>query len=149
LQEYSEDQRQEIGKQAGAFANELRSEESGMFVDRRIPDALEHLSLSDVAAVANQIVEDGANLLAADILQSISNIINPIATMAISYRDAFVKAAGEQASEQGKADGKKAIKWARNIIVVGSPIVYFLNTYPGVFGWLRPVIDFLARTMPS
>ncbi len=143
--------REAVANTAVEVAEPLLAAESSPFIDPEVPQALMDLAQSDVARIADQIVQDGADLLATDLLQSISNVLNPVAVIALNYSKSFLESAGEQAAEQGKADGAKAVKWARNIIVTGvtgGGLSYLIATYPNVLGWLKPVGEFLLRNMP-
>jgi hypothetical protein len=158
---------------AKAAATALREEDAQEFVDPDLPQAVERLaeSLSVMERAASDslpedIVESGKDLLAADLIDSVNNILKRIAEAALTVATptgAVLSAAGstlKEASEkyatgagkgfiraakkQGPTDGEKAFKWLRHVAISGGVsavgwsvgLGHLLEKFPDAFGWL-------------
>ena len=110
-----------------------------------IPAALRNLATWNFTTVAGQVEEQAIDLLAADVLQSISNIFNPIAQLALEYNRNWRAGAKEALLGEAKEDGRKSVKWAKRLLVGGIGIapMALIAAYPTQFGWLGKVIEFI------
>lgn len=154
-----------LGKEA---AKALLKEEAPEFVDQAIPDSLEKLAETlSVAASSEEsqldIIEEGSALLAADLIESVNNVLKPIAEVALTaardYGKGFGKGFKKSAKKQGPKDGEKAFRWLRRIAIgaasggavvggaVGTGSFVALSNliakYPDAFAWLGQVLRFL------
>lgn len=142
-------------------ASALRSDEAQDFVDPVLPDAMEQLSRAMSLAAdqyPGEAITQGNELLAADLIESINNILKPIAEVALSaaadYTKGFGKGFKKAAKKQGSIDGTKAFKWLRRIVIGagvsgGAAVSTFpalsqlISKYPQAFHWLSHVLHFL------
>ncbi len=109
------------------------------------------------------IIEEGSELLAADLIESVNNVLKPIAEVALTaardYGKGFGKGFKKAAKKQGPKDGEKAFKWLRRIVIgaagggaalggaVGTGSFAALSNliakYPDAFAWLGQVLRYL------
>jgi hypothetical protein len=144
-------------------ADALRRDEAAEFVDQTIPNSLEKLAEAlsipadgDDASVS--IIGEGSELLAADLIESVNNVLKAIAEVALTSARAYSKGFGKgfkaAAKKQGPKDGAKAFKWLRRIAVgtvgggtagTGAFIALsgLIAKYPDAFAWLWQVVKFL------
>jgi hypothetical protein len=135
------------GPLAAATANALREGEAQEFVDPPVPAALKELTrtLQQVSASGEgpfDAIEAGSELLAADLLESVNNVLKPIAEAALKAAVVLGKALGETgktlggaaqdyargfrrglrkaAKKQGPEDGEKAFKWLLRLALAGA-----------------------------
>jgi hypothetical protein len=131
-------------------AKALQQEEAAAFVDPIVPQALEELAHALPAAPAPDAVEAGKELLAADLVESVNNIVKPIAEVALSYARGFGKGFKKAAKKQGPIDGEKAFKWLRRLAIGGGAgagsfvaLANLIAKFPEAFGWLERVLHVL------
>lgn len=144
-------------------ANALREEEAAEFVDQAIPNSLEKLAEAlSVTPSSDEpqldIIAEGSELLAADLIESVNNVFKPIAEAALTaardYGKGFGKGFKKAAKKQGPKDGEKAFKWLRHIVIgaagggvagTGSFIALsnLIAKYPDAFEWLGRVLRYL------
>jgi hypothetical protein len=132
---------------AATAASALRKAEAQEFVDAPVPAALEELTqtlqqVSEPGEAPFDAVEAGAELLAADLLESVNNVLKPIAEVALKAAVTVGKTLGETgqavaeagqdyakglgegirkaAKEEGPKDGEKAFKWLRRLAIAGA-----------------------------
>jgi len=105
------------------------------------------------------------DLLAADTLESINNILKPIAAIAMGSARALASLIGEMATafgkearkvlvkesaKAGKAVASWMVKWAKRFLTKpqwGAGAVFsaatLVKAYPEIFGWLEPILALL------
>jgi hypothetical protein len=132
---------------ATATANALQEDEARDFVDGPVPAALEELTqtlrqVQDAADVPLDAIAAENELLAADLIESVNNVLKPIAEAALKAAVAAGKALGDTgktlaevgqvyaagvgegmrkaAKEEGPKDGEKAFKWLRRLAIAGA-----------------------------
>jgi hypothetical protein len=135
------------GPLAATTANTLREGEAQEFVDAPVPAALEELTqtLQQVSAPGEgpfDAIEAGNELLAADLIESVNNVLKPIAEAALNAAVAAGKALGEAgktlagagqdfavgfgkglrkaAKKEGPKAGEKAFKWLQRLAIAGA-----------------------------
>jgi len=140
-------------------ARALRGDEAATFVDAALPEALEQMAqpLAELA-VSVDAIEDGKELLALDLVESVSNILKRVAEAALGvaavvnrvgtgYISEYKKGIIAKACEQGKADGARSFVWLRRLVLVGGAASVGLPTmfalYPNSFRWLGQVFQLL------
>ena len=153
---------------SAAMAAELRSEEAKAFVDEAIPQALDEL-----AALQTMLGDDALDQLAPDILEGINNVLKPIAAIALQAWATVASLVGEMATafgrearkgavrearNAGKAFAPWVVKWARRVLTTGKwgagvggagyGAATLAHTYPGIFGWLEPILALLRAGLP-
>jgi hypothetical protein len=140
-------------------ATALREAEAKEFVDESLPQATERLAAAlDVTdktsaePVPEDVIEAGRELLAVDLIESVNNILKPIAEAALKigadagkgYGTGFGKGFIRAAKKQGPKDGEKAFKWLRRAALGGGATAVGLSVglapliqkFPQAFGWL-------------
>ena len=141
---------------AALAANALREEEAKEFVDSVIPESIDQLSKvarGDADSVPSA-VDAGLELLAADIVESVNNVLKPIAEAALSFVQDYAVEMGRgfrrEAKKQAKKDGERAFKWLRRLVLTsagGTGTFAAFSTlivkYPEAFGWLEHVLRFI------
>jgi hypothetical protein len=149
------DQMSNFGDLAKQAANVLREEEANQFVDRVIPESIDQLpKLASLDAdEVSLAVEADLQLLAADIIESVNNVLKPIAEVALDYAAGMKKGFESAARKQSKKDGEKAFKWLRRLIITGAVGITGMSSfaafsgliakYPEAFGWLERVLQFI------
>jgi hypothetical protein len=155
------------GVAAMHVAKVLREPDAAELVDPVIPQSLEQLAQAapvEASGDPNQLPGDpirGGELVALDLMESLNNIFKRIASATLlaklpgsPLRKAGAKyAAGlgrgfvKEATEQGPKDGQKLFRLLRSVVVGGLAtagsgfgLVQLISMYPGIFGWLRPLI---------
>jgi hypothetical protein len=123
------------------------------------------------------VIEAGKELLAADLVESVNNILKPIAEAALplattaarragsiagktakSYADGIEKGAVAEAKKVGKTHGAAIVKWLNRLVVTGSlggagygsfvGLSKLIAQYPEAFQWLPHVLKFL-ESLPA
>ena len=111
--------------------------------------------------------DDALDLLASDILESISNILKPIATIAMQANPIDLETVNKAAATFGREARKSVIKgariagqnfgpgtvkWARRFLLAGGAstaashtVAKLVAAYPQIFGWLEPILTLLPR----
>jgi hypothetical protein len=141
---------------AARVSEMLREKEASEFISRSIPEALDKLSEllrgPDENHKWQQLIDEGAELLALDIVESINNILKPIAEAALSfakdYCKRFAKGFRKAALKAAPIQGEKAFKWLSRVATVGvggAAISHMVTTYPTAFQWFEQVLRFIAR----
>lgn len=146
---------------AAQIADALRDDDAREFVDAIVPDTLEKVAdplqwppPDDAREEWRHAIEAGNELLALDVIESINNILKPIAEVAISagrdYGAGVAEGFKDAAKKQGPKDGEKAFKWLRRLAIGtvggGGPAVaisHLIANYPGAFAWLEQVLHFI------
>jgi hypothetical protein len=156
---------------ANEAASALRDQE---FIDPAVPAALEQLADRvhvPEAGAALDVIEVGMDLLAADLIESINNILKRIAEsalplviaaaqraesvagkMAKGYADGFEKGAVTEAKKVGQKHGAGVVTWLNRLVVGGSVggatyggfvgLSRLIAQYPEAFQWLTHVLRF-------
>jgi hypothetical protein len=162
---------------AATAANALREGEARDFVDAPVPAALEALTqtlrqVSTAGEAPFDAIEAGNELLAADLIESVNNVLKRIAEAALTTAAAAGKALGEAgktlaaagqdyakgfgrglrkaAKKEGPKDGEKAFKWLRRLAVAGATgtgvfagLSQLIAKFPQAFEWLERVLHFI------
>ena len=140
---------------AKAVIEALRASDVAAHVDADLTEA--------VQTIAERLVTSDATKeeIAADLLESLSNIFKAVAVPALAGAKAYTKSTSsgfvEAAGKQGKKDGASVFKWTRKIILAcvsggivsgGTLLANWLGlTFPHYFTWLPPVAAFLATVV--
>lgn len=137
-----------INQSVDAIAELLEVANSLPFVDQTIPRLLRLLNKSESAMEADRIVKDGSDLLVADLLQSLSNVLNPVAQLALQYQKNWADGAKDALLDGAKEDGKTSIKWAKRVLI-GLSTTALVTTLPAMFpsylAWLPRVVEFVSK----
>src|SRR5262249_27873594 len=140
-----------------------RAEEAPAFVSPAVPQSLD--ALADVPKALSEAetppdaIAAGMESLAIDMLESVSNVVKPIAEVAVEsageFAKGFAKGFKKAATAQGPKDGAAAFKWLRRVAIVtvgggaatGSVAAFanLITKYPGVFDWLERVLQFIRH----
>ena len=151
-----------IEQLAIAMEQSLREELALDFVDQGIADIIadmaEHLS-PDTESIspeqADAFIQSGKDLLAADLLTSIDNILKPVAEAVLVARGAaieFAKYSGEHFGIAAKKEyeaqlaklGKGFVKWGVRLLK-SSPVLALIQTYfPSIYAWLEAIIKLIV-----
>jgi hypothetical protein len=153
------DQVKAAGPLAATAAKALRQEEARAFVDAPVPAALEGLIPGRLEPPFDAI-EAGSALLAADLVESVNNVLKPVAEAALTAALASGRALGKAgttlaragldyvsgvgegidkaAKEEGPKDGEKAFKWLRRLAIAAAAGVGAAGA--GVFAELGQLI---------
>jgi hypothetical protein len=146
---------------AARISEMLRTKEALEFISRSVPEALDRLSDLLRGPDANndwqQLIDEGAELLALDVIESINNILKPIAEAALKFaRDVywkgFSKGFTNAAKKAAPVHGEKAFKWLCRLVKYGSggavgvtTLSHLVTKYPNAFEWLQRVVDFIRH----
>jgi thioredoxin reductase len=141
-----------------AAADALENSEISELIDSRITEELR--SLANQQRYADEL-ESGMELLAADLIESVNNILKSIAGVCVAASTSLGSAANgylhelsaglaDAAKTQGKKDGKRLFVWLHRL-VVGVPVAasgaggafllgQLITALPEHFGWLATLI---------
>jgi hypothetical protein len=158
-----------------AVANELEAAlqqtQVKEHVDPALPEAIKALAAplqvetERPLASSDDPLEPAKQELIADVLESVSNTLKPVAEAAMhvghgvaetgaaaarEYGKEASKSFIDEAREQGRKDGRLALVWTRRLLLTtvttgGMTLAQYLSgAFPEYFGWLTAVITFLG-----
>lgn len=142
-------------------------------MDPSIPEALDQLAELPAFTGPAFDGDEALDLLAPDILESINNILKPIAAIAMGNTRAFASLIGDmanafgkearkglvnEAKKTGKAFAPWMVKWATRILKTGTwgtgastaashSAAALVKAYPETFAWLEPILALLPRLL--
>jgi hypothetical protein len=141
------------------LADQLETGEAEEFVDRSVPDALRALATGrELIPTPNDptgVVNAGYDLLAADLIDSVDNVLKAASVAAVRYAAPYLSGLDEGArdrlAEVGKKDGGRIVIWVRRLLLGavlggggGGLVVHAGVTFP----WLQSVLTFLEHLPP-
>jgi hypothetical protein len=151
------------------IADALTDDEGKQFVDPSIADALALLSRDAAEAAGHaddlpsfEVPTSARSLAVADLIESISNVLKPIASLALDYCRLAAGGFAAAAKEQAPKDGAVAFKWLRRIGITVTAAVFggafipggtsflagLVSAAPEALGWLGGVLKFILK-MPG
>jgi hypothetical protein len=159
----SEEQVAAAAPLAVTAATALQEGEAREFVDAPVSAALQQLmqTLQQVwrhDETSLEAIEAGNALLAADLIESVNNVLKPIAEAAIDYAVGFSKALRKAAKRQGPKDGGKVFMWLLRLALAGAAreaatgsgafaeLHQLIAKFPQAFKWLESVLHFIWAT---
>lgn len=143
----------EISKAVPIIAEAIRNQDPGIYIAAEIPDRLDKLADplgKEHPGISYKELEKGYDLIAQDVLASLSNVLNRMAEAALGLvkwsketarqmMECFAENARKALVKVAGATGKAVVLFPVGHNLIG----WLVTTFPNHFGWLELVFKFL------
>ena len=144
---------EEISKAVPIISEVIRNQDPGIYIAAEIPDRLDKLADplgKEHPGISYNVLEEGYDLIAQDVLASLSNVLNRMAEAALGLvkwsketarqmMECFAENARKALVKVAGATGKAVV-----LLPVGHNLIgWLVTTFPNHFGWLELVFKFL------